>query len=164
MKKEKFIKLVIVNSMLFLLILTVISFAVFFVDGGMKNLNKSRTGLPSASPSPSPVLPKQKEVALPKVLYNLSGKITKLDNNAIIFNAEIISLNSNKEIVKTIESRKALVGSSAKFSRLSFVNNSPIETKIELKDFKEGDYIEAISSKDISKAAEFTATQVRILP
>lgn len=164
MKKSKFIELVLINSASLLFILAVINIATFFINGIQDNFGRPQIGAQPEAQKNFSALPKQKEVVLPKVLYNLSGKIIKLENGAIIFNAEIISIGSDKKIVKTIESRKAIFSSSTKFNRLSFINNSPVETKIEIKDFKEGDYIEAISDKDISKSAEFTATQIRILP
>ena len=164
MKKSKFIELVLVNSASLLLILALVNFAAFLFKYAGGTVNRTKISPTFEAKSTPTVLPKPKEVVLPKVLYNLSGKITKLEEGAIVFNAEIISIGSDKKIIKTIESRKAIISAATNFSRLSFVNNSPVETKIEIKDVKEGDYIEAISDKDISKSAEFSATQIRILP
>jgi hypothetical protein len=101
---------------------------------------------------------------LPEILFNLSGKITAIEKDAVIFDAIISSRDSNGEIVSDSESRKVIVGPDTSIKKLVFVKNSPIESEIDFMDLKVGNYIEVISSQDINTAAEFTATQIMILP
>ncbi len=119
--------------------------------------------MPSETQNSSVALPKPREVVLPKILYNLSGAIASLDSGSIVFNAEIIKKDENGEIVKSLESRKAIISAGTNFSRLSFDKNIPKEEKLSIADFKVGNYIEVISDRDISNAFEFKATQIRIL-
>ncbi len=109
--------------------------------------------------------PTEPPIKIPESFNNLSGKIIKLEKDTITFNAEVFSLNEENEQITTKEIRKATTDSSTKFNRLSFdANGSPAEEKIEFKDFEVGDYVEIISDKDVSKALEFNAIKVRILP
>jgi len=107
---------------------------------------------------------KAPEIILPKVLYNLSGKITKIEKSAVTFNATISSKDSKGEIVSGVESRKANIDSSTVIKRLTFVKNSPVESEMKLGDLKINDYIEVVSGQDISVAKEFSVTLIRVLP
>lgn len=161
--KERFVELVFVLSILNIVFTFALSFFVFqFFDGSKVstkiNFKASEKNVEAAR------FPIQSPIELPKVLYNLSGKITKLEKDAIIFNAAISSKDSKGEVVSSVESRKANIDSATAIKRLAFVNNSPVESIIKLSDIKVGDYVEVISDQDISNAAEFSATVVRVLP
>lgn len=107
-------------------------------------------------------IPIQEKIIVPKVIYNLSGRISKIDGNTVIFNAEIYSVDEKGARSVREEERRALVNYQTKFSSLSFVNRSPVDKIIKLSDLKPGDYAEILSSSDISNAKEFLATQIRI--
>lgn len=163
-KKNEFIKIVIISSAIILIVILTLSLL-----GNISSINPGKIFNLPANQSPKDrneqaALPRESKVELPKVLYNLSGKITKLEANAIIFDATIISKDERGEIVSAIEPRKANIGPAAKISCLAFVNNSPMETKINFSDLKIGDYIEVVSDNDISRAPEFFAIQIRVLP
>lgn len=159
--KERFVELVFVLSVLNIIFILALGFFIFqFLDSG-KLIRNSHTGI---NETYIPPLPSRPPIELPKVIYNFSGTIAKLEKDAIVFNAEIIGIDEKGEITKTIEPRKANIGSSANIKKLVFVKNSPVESAIKLSDLKVGDYIEVISDQDISAALEFSATQVRILP
>jgi len=109
------------------------------------------------------------QVSMPKTIYNLTGRIENLEANAIVFEANIPTINNNGEAVSKVETRKVIISPDTKFTALKFVDQeggkkTPLETTITLKDFKAGDLIEVISNEDISKKEDFLATQVRILP
>ncbi len=162
LKKNKFIELVLVNSASLLLILVVVSAAAFLIKGAKEKIDKpDNGGLPETRNS-APLLPKSGEVALPKILYNLSGIIIKIEGNTVIFDAEINRKDENGQIVKSLESRKAVISAATKLSKFSFIGGVPTEEKLVMADFKPGNYIEVISDRDISKALEFSATQLRI--
>lgn len=108
-------------------------------------------------------IPVQEKIIVPKIIYNLSGKITKIDGNTVVFNAEINNVNEKGVLIESREEeRRAIVNSTTKISSLSFVDRSPVDKKINFSDLKSGDYAEIISSSDISNAKEFLATQIRI--
>jgi flagellar basal body-associated protein FliL len=108
-------------------------------------------------------------VVLPKVIYNLSGEIKKIEPNAIIFEASIPVLGENNQITQKKEIRKAIITPSTTFNKISFVEveekrKKVVESPITFKDLKIGDLIEVISNQDISHAEEFEATQIRVFP
>jgi flagellar basal body-associated protein FliL len=128
-------------------------------------------------PKEKPKAPQKKEtlpppppaVVLPKVMYNLSGEIKKIESNAIIFEASIPVLGENNQIAQKKEIRKAIITPSTTFNKISFVEveekrKRVVESPITFKDLKIGDLIEAISNQDISHAEEFEATQIRLFP
>jgi len=109
------------------------------------------------------------ELTIPEVLYNLTGKITGFQDATIIFNAEIPQFDKNNQMIKKYELRKAITDSTTKFTYLEIITHKetgqkiPKETQIYFKNLKVGDYIEAISSENISNKVEFSATQIRLL-
>lgn len=124
---------------------------------------------------PIPEVEKPKEVqetqkiTPPKILYNLSGPIQKIEKDSIIFLAIITQFDETGQPIEKTETRKAIITPFTKFSQLTFVEiepgrKTPKETQISFKDLKVGDFVEVISNQDISRAEEFEAIQVRILP
>lgn len=109
-------------------------------------------------------VPVQEKIVIPEVIYNLSGKITKIDGNTIVFNAEIYSVDGKGASSVREEQRSAIVNSGTKLSSLSFVDRSPVDKKIDFSDLKPGDYVEIVSNSDISGAEEFLATRIRVKP
>lgn len=107
---------------------------------------------------------------LPKVLYNLSGPVLSVGQNAVVFNAEVSFANAAGEIEQKIEERTAVITPATKITRLTFVEQegtnrrTPQETQISLGSLQVGDSIEVLSNRDISTAGEFEATQIRLLP
>ncbi|MBU3925484.1 hypothetical protein KJ854_06185 [Patescibacteria group bacterium] len=158
--KEKFIKSIFVLSVLSIILIIALSFFVLQFSGNGNDGNNSGNN-PAEIAAPARKTP---EVILPKVLYNLSGKITEIEKGAVTFSATIFSKDSKGGIVSDIESRKANIDSATNIKRLFFVKNSPVESAIKLSDLKVGDYIEVISDRDISDSAEFPATVIRALP
>jgi|GEM_PF-3692910 len=106
------------------------------------------------------------------VLYNLTGVIKELEDNAIIFEAIIPHFNENNQLITTNETRKAIINSNTALVRLEIIIHKetgaeiPEEKTIEFKDFKVDDYIEVLSlaGQDISRAEEFEVSKIRILP
>lgn len=159
--KEKFVELVFVLSVLNIIFIIALGFFVFqFLDSGKIGTKIN----PNEKTGEAVRFPVQPPIELPKVLYNLSGKITKVEKDAVIFDAVIFSKDAKGEIASGVEPRKANIDSAVNINRLVFVKNSPIESAIKLSDLKVGDYIEVISDQDISDAAEFSVTLVRVLP
>ncbi|MDP3057057.1 MAG: hypothetical protein Q8N37_00865 [bacterium] len=158
--KEKFIKSIFVLSVLIIILIIALSFFVLQFSGNGNDGNNSRNN-PAETAAPARKTP---EIILPKVLYNLSGKITKIEKSAVIFDATISSKDFKGEIVSSTESRRANIDSATNIKKLVFVKNSPVESVINLSDIKVGDYIEVIAEQDISSAIEFSATQMTILP
>lgn len=107
---------------------------------------------------------------LPKVLYNLSGPILSVEQNAVAFSAEVSFVNAAGEIEQKIEKRTAVIIPATKITRLTFVEQegtnrrTPQETQISLGGLQVGDLVEVLSNRDISTAGEFEATQIRLLP
>ena len=118
----------------------------------------------------SEVVSVKPKVTLPKVLYNLTGVIEKIGQNAIVFKARIPYLGDEGEPLQKSEQRKALVNSATKFTMLSLKNtgeeNKKViqETSISFTDLKVGDSVEIVSNRDISQDAEFEAVRIRIMP
>jgi len=110
------------------------------------------------------------EITLPKVLYNLTGTIKSIGNNAFAFDATIPQLDENKQVFTTVETRSVLISADTKINRLTFVakegskNKNPVETAITFAALKIGDYVEVVSNQDISDKKEIRATRIRILP
>lgn len=109
------------------------------------------------------------KVTVPKILYNLTGSVQKLNSGSFLFEATIFQPYEKEQPSKITEMRKVLVTPVTKFCRLTFVvqegtnTKTPQETPLKFQDLKLGDYVEVISNQDISQAEEFEATQVRIL-
>jgi len=110
------------------------------------------------------------KVSLPKVLYNLTGKIKNLERNTIVFEANVPVIDENNQPRSKIEIRKAIITPNTKFTRLTFVQKEsdnkkiPLETNITLNDLKISDYIDVISNQDIYQKEEFESTEIRVLP
>lgn len=160
---ERIIKIILVLSALNVVFILALSFFVFqFIE-----MNRPVAGTISGvggKTGEAVNFPVQPKIELPKVLYNLSGKITGIEKDAVIFNAAVLVKGSGGEIVGDAESRKANIGPVTVIKRLAFIKNSPVESVINFTDLKIGDYVEVISDQDISTAAEFQATRVTILP
>jgi len=107
-------------------------------------------------------IPVQEKIIVPKVIYNLSGRITKIDGNTIVFGAEMYDVGEKGDRSVREEERMAIVNPQTKISILSFVDRSPVDKKINFSDLKTGYYVEIISSSDISGAEEFVAAQIRV--
>lgn len=160
---ERIVKTILVLSALNIVLIAGLSFFVFqFLE-----MNRPRTGVDyNIDKKTDEVIkfPVQPEIKLPEVIYNLSGKITKIEKDAVTFDAAISVKNPAGEIVSDAEPRRAIVGPATNIKKLTFVKNSPVESMINFADLRVGDYIEVISSQDINTATEFTATQIMILP
>ena len=120
--------------------------------------------------SPPEETPKEEpKIILPSILYNLSGVIKELEQDSFLFGAKLTELDEKGQILEKTEIRKVIITSTTKFNRLTFVETEPgrktiKESPIIFQDLKVGDYIEAVSNQDISRAEEFEATLIRILP
>ncbi|MFA6096460.1 MAG: hypothetical protein WC788_02425 [Candidatus Paceibacterota bacterium] len=145
------------NILIIVLMVLVVAVAIGL---GLRQKEGGTTEEPVVERSDIKPIPEQERIIVPKIIYNLSGKITKIDGNTIVFNAEMY--NVDEEGVRTVreEERKAIVNPQTKVSSLTFVNRTPVEKNIRLSDLKPGDYIEAISSSDISKADDFLAAKI----
>lgn len=122
---------------------------------------------PKISP-PKETPEEEPKIILPTILYNLSGTIKKLEKDSLSFEAKLTQLDEKGQLIEKMEIRKAIITSTTKFNRLTFVEAEPgrktiKESPIAFKDLKMGDYIEAVSNQDISHAEEFEATLIRIL-
>ncbi len=108
------------------------------------------------------------EVTTPKVLYNLVGTIKEIEETVIVFEAVVPQVNEKGEIVPKNELRRILISPTTEFTRLTIVTHEETgkqtikEIKITFKDFKVGDYIEVLSSQNISEEKEFRASKIRI--
>lgn len=102
----------------------------------------------------------RQRVEIPAALYNHSGKILKLEKNAITFNAELFNIREKNTVKKELQERRALVDDKTKIKRLSFENNIVKEEEIDYKDLKVGDYVEVMATTNIAKAEEFVASKV----
>lgn len=108
--------------------------------------------------------PDQPKIYLPAAVFNLAGKIIQIEDDSIVFNASIQSKDEKGNIVSDAELRKANINPATIVKQLTFVKNSPVEKNIKLSDLKKGDYIEAVSDKNIISASEFNATQILLIP
>lgn len=110
------------------------------------------------------------KIELPKVLYNLAGLVLQLEKSSFIIEASVPQIDDNGQLSQKTDRRKVNITSATRITRLTFVSQegrsgkAPVETPMAFKDIKVGDYIEVISSQDISQASEFEATQARFLP
>lgn len=129
---------------------------IFWKNEGTKEIGSDK---PDAKP-----VPVQEKIIVPKVIYNLSGKIKKIDGNTIVFNAEIFSVDEKGERSVLEEERRAIVNSQTKVSSLSFVDRSPVKKEIKPSTLKPGDYVDILSGSDISNAEEFLASQITLKP
>ena len=125
-----------------------------------KESSSLKPGVPSSVPN----------VATPGILYNLAGKIEKLEGETIVFEAIVPQIDERNQLLSKKETRRAIVTSNTSFIRLitaaqqeSGAGTSQ-ENQIGFKDLKIGDYIEVISGQNISQAMEFEAVKVRVLP
>jgi hypothetical protein len=117
---------------------------------------------------PEEIIEEMPQVALPKVLYNLSGTIQKIELDFFIFEAKVPMLDEAGQLIQKEETRKVLIAPTTKFITLTFVEvepgrKRPEEKEIFLEDLKIGDYVEVISNRDIYKAEEFGATKIRLI-
>jgi hypothetical protein len=155
--KRRFILTIIIGIMMFLVILGSIFLC---YQGKRKESSSLKPGVPSSVPN----------VATPGVLYNLAGKIEKLEEGVIIFEAIVPQIDERNQLLSKKETRRAIVTSNTGFSRLIIATQQESgaetskENQIDFKDLKIGDYIEVISSQNISQAMEFEATKIRALP
>ena len=143
-----------------LIIVAVVLVLAVAIGLGLRQKGGGTTEEPVVERSDIKPIPEQEKIIVPKIIYNLSGKITKIDGNTVVFNAEIY--NVDEEGVRTVreEERRAIVNPKTKLSSLTFINRAPVEKDIRLGDLNPGDYIEAISSSDISKANDFLAAKI----
>lgn len=144
------------------LILAVALIVSVALDFGISKKNDGANEQSNNNKPDSKPIPVQEKIVVPKVIYNLSGRITKIDGNTVIFNAEIFSVDDRGERSVREEQRMAIVNSQTKINSLFFVDRSPVEKKIGYGDLKTGDYVEIISSSNISEAKEFIAVQIRV--
>ena len=114
-----------------------------------------------------------KELVLPRVTYNLSGKVQGISESAIALNAIVFRADANGEVIKTIQNRIVLVTPDTKITKLRFVpmvgskdgnKQAPQEIVVTISEILVGNSVEVISSNDISGKERFTATHIRILP
>lgn len=158
---KKIIKIVAVIVGIF--IISLVSIHLYF-----SYILKGKVSVLPFSPSQKTATPTPK-ITLPKILYNLTGSILKLENNTVFFDAGIPQIDENGQPVQKREQRTALITPTTKFSSLTFVNQegsdkkTPLETPLTFKDLRVGDFIEVISNRDISQTAEFEITQLRVL-
>lgn len=110
------------------------------------------------------------KVTLPSVLYNLNGVIKRIEQGAIVLEANVPAVNQAGEPISQKEIKKALLTPETKFTRLHIEKDeqngqqSIKQATIALGDLKLGDKIEVIANRDIKDALEFEAKQVRVLP
>ena len=131
-------------------------------------MERARTPEQQTTSETQPVL-ESPEPKLPKVLYNLTGRIETIEANAVVFDAVISFVNAAGEIEQKTETRKAVITPTTKITRLVFVtqpgtdSRTPRESQISLGSLQAGDLVEVLSNRDISSAEEFEATQIRLL-
>lgn len=107
-------------------------------------------------------VPVQEKVVVPQDVYNLSGKILKIDGNTIIFNAEIYGVDEKGERTVRNEQRSAIVNAQTEINGLLFVNRSPVKEKLKFSDLKAGDYVDIVSDVYIGKLQEFLAKRITV--
>lgn len=152
--------------------------AVIFFSAGMglgilisSSLDKQVNLAPEAKVElPAEPLTKTPKITMPEILYNLTGSIQEIEEDAIILEVNIPYVDETNQIAHKTETRKAIVNSETNFSSMIFVDteepNRKIiqESEITFRDFKIGDQIEVIANQDIKDKQEFEVVQVRILP
>lgn len=156
--KRRFVLVIIIGIAIILIILGSIFF--YYYQEKQSKPSLPEAGVPSSVPN----------VATPGILYNLAGKIEKLEGETIVFEAIVPQIDERNQLLSKKETRRAIVTSNTSFIRLitaaqqeSGAGTSQ-ENQIGFKDLKIGDYIEVISGQNISQAMEFEAVKVRVLP
>lgn len=110
------------------------------------------------------------QITIPKNLYNIIGTIQELKEDAVILKTEISHMDEKGEVVQKVEVREAKVTLDTKFTELSFILNvetgkkTPREKASKFANLQVGDYVEILSSEDISSKNGFEATEIKILP
>lgn len=155
--KRRFVLTIIIGIVI---ILIVIGGAFFYYQKKQKESSPPKPGVSSSVPN----------VSIPGVLYNLAGRIEKIEGEAIVFEAIIPQIDERNQLISKKETRRAIVTSDTSFIRLITAAQQEAglgvsqENQITFKDLKIGDYIEVISSQNISQLIEFEAVKIRVLP
>lgn len=147
-----------------LLVLAVALIVSIVTDSGIFKKNDGANEQSNSDKSDTKPIPVQEKIVIPEDVYNLSGRILKIDGNTIIFNAEIYGVDEKGERIVRNEQRLAIVNAQTEISTLVFVNRSPVTKKINFSDLKSGDYVDIISDTYIGKLQEFLAKKVRVKP
>jgi len=155
--KRRFTLTIIIGITIFLVILGSIF---IYYQGEQSKPSLPEAGVPSSFPN----------VATPGVLYNLAGKVEKLEEGIIVFEAIVPQIDEKNQLLSKKETRKAIITSNTSFSRLVIATQQETglkkseENQIDFEDLKVGDYIEVSANQNISKLTEFEAIKVRVLP
>lgn len=159
-----FKKIIIRGGVVILAALAVCIFSIYFLSKETAELEK-RVPLPVPESKTTQKTPK---ISIPKVLYNISGSIKKINENSLILDAKVVYLDEEDRLSQKTEIKRVTITPNTKFSRLAFIPQGekkvPKETKIFFEDLKVGDYIEVISNQDLSQKERIEASQIRILP
>lgn len=168
MLKNNPLRLVAIFVLLAVLIIEAMLFSYFYKEPFKLKLNKQQVASPISSTTENTIEPPK--ITMPKVIYNLSGVIQKIEKNFIILEANISYIDETNQVAMKKETRKIIITPATKFNRLTIVATAQENTKkiqeneIAAEDLKVGDIIEAIAASDINNVQEFEATQIRILP
>jgi hypothetical protein len=153
------------KKLIIIIVLLIIGFLFYY--NFQNNLEKQKEELQQKQKKETPSQ-QTPTITIPKILYNLYGNVQKIEENDIIFEAQIPQIDQNNQGSFGKEIRKIIITPSTEFTKLIFVTDKttgiqmPTEIKITLKDIKIGNYIEVLSNQNISQAEEFEATKIRI--
>lgn len=168
MLKNNPVRLVIIFILLAILIIGVMLFSYFYKEPFKLKPNKQEVASPASSTTENMIEPPK--ITMPKVIYNLSGVIQKIEQNSITLEANISYIDETNQVARKKEIKKIIITPATKFNRLTIVATAQENTKkiqeneIASEDLKVGDNIEAIAASNINNVQEFEATQIRILP
>ncbi|MBU4455206.1 hypothetical protein KJ586_01695 [Patescibacteria group bacterium] len=168
MLKNNPIRLVMIFVLLAVLIIEAMLISYFYKEPFKSEPNKQKVASPVSSTTENKT--ESPKITMPKVIYNLSGVIQKIEQNSVVLEANISYIDETNQVAQKKETKKIIITPATKFSRLTITATAQENTKkiqeneMAAEDLKVGDNIEAIAASNINNVQEFEATQIRILP
>jgi hypothetical protein len=155
---------------IFVSLVVIISMVGFYLF----KINKPKVNSPK-----EPVSQENQEALIPEVIYNLNGNVKSISENVIIFEADNYETgksgsatderDENNQPVKSKKIIQVQTDANTEFTYLNFVIHKetgkkiPQLVKMNLEDFKIGDYVEVMSDQNIKDKETFLASKVRLI-